>query len=488
MQGPGAGQHQGGSALRTATKTVRAGVIGIGAYATGIITQVPRIPDLEIPAISDADLSSARRAYQLAGVPDEDIVDCDGRHDILRAMERGKCAVTENPLALMDLPLDVIVESTGVPEAGALHALRAIEHGKHVAMVNKETDATVGPILNDLADRAGVVYCLADGDQPGLLIGLVRWAESLGIEVVSGGKALDDEFRYDPAGKAITTRYSGTIALQGDQVRLVEPTATGVDAALLEARRELLSPLIGKASNSDLVELVAAANATGLSPDIPGLHTPVVYTSEISRVLCEREDGGVLSGRGRFDAVACLRMQHEAGLGGGVFIVADGGNDYARRNLRKSPVRIDDHPVSLITRPHHLLGLETPTTILAAATGRITPGAHECLPRFDVAARAGRDLKEGEVFGHIRGKVYTQLEGLQGSIMNEDLVGFVTPARAASDGAPLPVHLLDGNRLAAGVPEGAVITHEMVVVPSDSVLWELRAEQDARFLSAGARG
>ena len=165
-------------------KVVQAGVIGSGAYATGTVTQFPRIPQLAIPAIADTDLDAARRAYRLAGVADEDIVVCDGRGDILRAMESGKYAITQDPLSLMALPLDVIVESTGIPEAGALHALRAIENGKHVAMVNKETDSAVGPMLRHLADRNGVVYSMADGDQPGLLIGLVSWARSLGIEVV----------------------------------------------------------------------------------------------------------------------------------------------------------------------------------------------------------------------------------------------------------------------------------------------------------------
>ena len=72
---------------------------------------------------------------------------------------------------MMDLPLDVIVESTGVPEASARHANEAIKHGKHVVMVSKEADVTVGPILRYKAARAGLVYTAVDGDQHGLLIG-----------------------------------------------------------------------------------------------------------------------------------------------------------------------------------------------------------------------------------------------------------------------------------------------------------------------------
>ena len=82
------------------------------------------------------------------------------------AIESGKYAVVEDPMIMMELPLDVIVESTGIAEAGARHALAAIHAGKHVVMVNKETDSAVGPILQQLAKRQGLTYTQVDGDHP----------------------------------------------------------------------------------------------------------------------------------------------------------------------------------------------------------------------------------------------------------------------------------------------------------------------------------
>ena len=73
---------------------------------------------------------------------------------------------------------------------------RDIENGKHVVMVTKETDCVVGPILNRLAQNAGLVYTPADGDQPSLLIGLISWAEILGFEIVCAGKAAELDFVY----------------------------------------------------------------------------------------------------------------------------------------------------------------------------------------------------------------------------------------------------------------------------------------------------
>src|SRR6266702_935103 len=225
-------------------RPVRAGVIGCGTFGSGILAQSASVPLLEVPAIADRRLDADRRVYGRAGVPAEAIVVCDSRRAALRAIEAGKRVITADALLLMELPLDVIVEATGHPEAGARHAEAAIRHGRHVAMVTKEADVTVGPMLKRLADEAGVVYTAVDGDQHGLLIGLVAWARRLGLEVLCGGKSRDQEIGWD------------------------------------------------------LLELVIAANATGLVPDFPsGVHCPPVYTGEIPYVLCPTEMGGILRSR-----------------------------------------------------------------------------------------------------------------------------------------------------------------------------------------------
>ena len=67
-------------------------------------------------------------------------------------------------MSLIKLPaLDVLIDATGSPPAGIQHATAAIEHGKHLVMVNVETDALVGPLLAERAKAAGLVYSLAYG-------------------------------------------------------------------------------------------------------------------------------------------------------------------------------------------------------------------------------------------------------------------------------------------------------------------------------------
>ena len=62
------------------------------------------------------------------------------------------------------------------PHRHAEIGLTAMEHGKHLVMMNVEADVTIGPLLRRMADKAGVCYTLVDGDQPGCTMQLIEWA------------------------------------------------------------------------------------------------------------------------------------------------------------------------------------------------------------------------------------------------------------------------------------------------------------------------
>jgi predicted homoserine dehydrogenase-like protein len=52
--------------------------------------------------------------------------------------------VVQDAEILMDLPLHVIVTATRVPEAAARYGAQAIDHGKHLVMIDKEAESVVG--------------------------------------------------------------------------------------------------------------------------------------------------------------------------------------------------------------------------------------------------------------------------------------------------------------------------------------------------------
>ncbi|MBD3307253.1 hypothetical protein GF339_12540 [candidate division KSB3 bacterium] len=444
---------------------VKAGLIGTGTYGMSLFSQSQAISRLEIPVICDQDLDAAHRACQEAGIPPENIAICHSRSDALQAMERGKYAVIEDYILLMDLPLEVIIECTGHPEAGARHVESAIQHGKHVAMVNKETDSVIGPLLHARAAQAGVVYTPVEGDQHGLLIGLVSWARTLGLEVICGGKARARDFVYDEAQATVTDGVT-TATLTPDEMQRLREIPTGKTAHVVKIRRKMLHTL-PQIAEGDLCESVVAANATGLIADTPTLHAPIVRTTEIPEVLCPRAEGGILDRTGTIDVITCLRRPDEAGLAGGVFLVFACKNAYAWEFLQEKGIIANRQGTcGLIYRPYHLLGVETPISVLCAGLLHVSTGGITVQPIKDLVARAACDLRAGSS---------VQVVGADGRVLLEPLM---IPAVSIGEGTPLPLYMAVGNRLKQNVAAGTILTHDMIAPPSDSRLWTLRAEQD----------
>lgn len=447
-------------------KVVHVGVIGSGHFSTAVIAQAAFVPQLEVRVVADVNVEAARRAYRRAGIPDEHVALCDTHRAALRAFEMGKHVIVEDATLLMVLPIDIVAEATGIPEAGARHARQALEHGKHVAMITKEADATVGPLLTHLARQAGLIYTPVDGDQHGLLIQLVSWARQLGLEVLCGGKARDAEFVYDRS-QGIVSCGERVIRLAEEVRWILDPIAAGKVAAHVRARRHHLAGL-PRLGGFDLTELVIAANSTGLMPDVASSHHPALHTREIPEVFSPHSEGGILQSSGVIDTVTCLRQAHEAGLGGGVFITVACDNAYARMILAtKGLIPNEKHSSMLIYRPYHLCGVETPVSLLCAALANMTTGSLDVMPRADIMARAKRDLKAGEVIGDDH---------------SPGLEFFVVPALKVQADTELPFHLANRNRLTKDVSAGTALTRDMIQAPAESVLWSLRAQQDRQFL------
>ena len=447
-------------------KVVRVGVIGTGHYATAVITQAQAIPRLAVGAVCDVAVAAAERAYQRAGLSPADYVICHSRGEGARALAQGKRVIVDDPALLLELPLDLVVESTGVPEAGARHALAALHHGKHVAMVSKEVDVSVGPILDYRARRAGLVYSPVDGDQHGLLIGLVAWARDLGLEVLCAGKGVGDELIFDE-GAGVIRRQEAVIPLSPGEQALFKPGDPAQTGQHVVERRAVLGRS-GAIGGYDVVEMTIAANATGLVPDIERLHGPVVRLPEIPQVLCPVDEGGILTRRGVIECITCVRGPYEAGLGGGVFIVVACDNDYSRHILTtKGLIPNQRGTAALIYRPYHLCGVETPQTLLSMGLLGLSTGSPDYRPRFDVIVRAAEALPAGSRVG---------------TDHSPTLQAGMRLAQPLAADNPIPLHLAADNRLNRAVTPGTLLTTGLVEPPSDSVLWQLRAEQDRRFL------
>lgn len=412
---------------------IRVGLVGAGYMGRGIALQIiTAVPGMELAAVANRHLEDARRAYFQAGV--SDVTAVANIRQLEDAVSHGKAAITEDALLLCQAGnIDVIVEVTGTIEFGARVVLTAIEHQKHVILMNAELDATLGPILKVYADKAGVIITNSDGDQPGVIMNLYRYVQSIGCRPVLAGniKGLHDPYRTPETQRAYAEKYH-------QKPRMVTSFADGTKISM---------------------EMVVVANGTGFKVGQRGMYgyhcqdvneTPSLYP--IEQLL----DGGLV------DYVVGAQPP------GGVFVL--GYNEQPLQQQYLNYYKMGDGPLYVFYTPYHLCHLETPLTIARAvlfSDAALTPlGAPVC----EVITIAKRDLIAGEV-----------LDGIGGFTS----YGVAENADVAQIENLLPMGVSEGCRLKRDVPKDCSVTYDDIELPDGRLCDKLRIEQSGYFLAPG---
>ena len=403
-------------------------------------------------AVADINLDSAKRAYVTNCISPEAIQVTRTVQEMNQMTQNGKPAITEDGLlvARTDL-LDVVVEATGIPEVGARLAYETITHHKHLIMVNVEADVTVGPFLRRLADNAGVVYSLVDGDQPGMTMNIVEWAKTLSLEIVAAGR--------------------GTVFYDNDQAGTPDTVAErfGFDEEMLE-RREINLKMFNsfRDGSKAQIEMCALANMTGLLPDVRGMHEPSVNIADIPQIFSLVEEGGLLQQHGVVELANSVRPDSrtllEDPLRMGVFVVIRTDHPFIQEDLHSYHLHSSDNGQNyLLYRPYHLVAVEAPISIVKAVLYGKATGSPLATPVTEVITVAKRDLKRGEL-----------LDGSGGYTVN----GLIERVEIARQSGFLPLGLAYDVKLKQDVSQGTVITYEMVTLNQDSFVLKLRRLQD----------
>lgn len=444
-------------------KPVCVALIGAGEFGMSLIAQSRRMQGLTVTAVADKDLDRVARMLSEKKIASRR---CDSAKAAQDAIAAGEIALCASVADLLAAPVDMVVEATGDAEAGARYALAAIEAGRGVTMVTKEAECVVGPILAAKARAAGVAYTLVDGDQPALLIGLVSWARTLGLPIICAGKSSEYDYVYDPVSHEVTWTTESVTA-----PAIADLWGLGKDrTATVRARADALAALPQR-TVPDNCEMALVANATGLIPDRPDFHAPLTRSVELPELYIPKADGGLLEGEGRLDVFNCLRRPDEASFAGGVFVVVAWADERSGALFRgKGIPTTADGRYGLVYNPSHLLGVEAPISILAAARLGQSILDDRYRPVVDLTARAMRDLPAGRRL---------DIVGTRHAV--PDLEPGLTPSARVSGSAPLPYYMAVGRTLTRPVPAGAFITADCVEAPAGSTLWRLRAEQDAMF-------
>jgi predicted homoserine dehydrogenase-like protein len=433
---------------------VRIGIIGAGKFASMFLAQARQTPGLHVTGVCDLDLQRARAALQRTGWSPDQI----NAKTFQNAIATGKTHLTEDAAALIAADgLEVIIDATGDPVVGIRHALACIEARRHIIMVNVEADVLAGPLLAQRARRAGVVYAMAYGDQPALIVELVDWARAAGLNVVCAGKGTKYMPQYHASTPDTVWQYYG-----------------------LTAERAARGGMNPKMFNSFLdgtksaIEMAAVANATGLTPPSQGLQFPPCSVEALPQVLKPRSRGGVLQQKGMVEVVSSQNRDGskvERDLRWGVYVTFEAPSDYTAQCFSEYGMVTDDSGrYSALYRPYHLIGLELGISVaLAALRGEATGSAQGFAG--DVVATAKRDLRAGEL-----------LDGEGGYTV----WGRLMPAADSLVLGALPIGLAHGVRLKTAVAANQPVRWRDVDIDETLPAVRLRREMEATFRPANA--
>lgn len=413
---------------------IRVGLVGCGQMGSGLVHVTSGMVGMNTLAIADIDVERSLGTFKALGIPDSEIRVTNKCGEAEDALRTGKFLVTEDALLLTQIEgLDALVEATGVTEIGAQVAWNSVMNQKHIVMLNVETDVTVGLLLRRTAEKTGCVYTVASGDEPGVCKMLYDFARTLGFEVVCLGKGKNNPLDYEATPESCRQ----------------EALSRGMNPKMLASFKD---------GSKTMVEMAAVSNATGLVPDVPGMHGPRVDLEDLAKVFVPEEHGGILTRRG------CVEYSMGR-VAPGVFAIVTTNEPRVRTDMKF--VGMGDGPYYLLYRPFHLCNIETPVAIAEAVIyGEPTVVAKAMVS--EVVAVAKRDLTTGERVGDVGGpdfysKIYT-----------------FDAARAMKG---IPMGLATGGTVFRDIAKGHALTEDDFAPDASRFVYKLRQMQDALLSS-----
>lgn len=415
-------------------ESIKLAVMGAGKMGTSLISQLANIDAMEVKLVIDRTPQKAIEALVKSGVAEDKIIYTDDYNEGYEILEKGYvCVSTNYRLSYKLLQINAVVDCTGNPSFGAVIARKTIQYHKHMISFNVECEATVGPVLHDMAKKAGVVYTGILGDEPGAIIDLCNQAFGMGLDVL--------------------------VAAKGKNNRLDEYVTP--DQIREEAKGKSLNPKMLTSfidGTNTMLELNSVCNALGFLPDTFGCHGIEANPETAVEKFKLKTEGGIL------DNYKIVEFSN--GMAPGVFIIVTSDKEDVR-DLMKF-LGFGDGPNYLMYRPYHLTSLEAPITIYNAVVENESTIAPIQGQVADTITIAKRDIKKGETLDGIGSeKVFGKLTS-HTKCMNEDLlpIGMITPKTTA----------------AVDIAKDTLIDMSMVEIDERATITRLRRRQNSMKL------
>lgn len=412
---------------------IAVGIIGCGQMGSGLAHTLNNIRGMQVRAIADIKPELAIATFKDMNISKHDIIETHNPGEANDALKKGKFIVTSDALLMTDLEkIEANVEVTGHTDTGAKVALTSIEKRKPIIMLNVETDVTIGYLLNQKARANNALYTVASGDEPGVCKMLWEQALLMGFEVACIGKGKNNVIDFDAT-----------------------PESCYEEALSKDMNPKILASF--KDGTKTMVEMAAVSNATGLLPDVPGMHGPKVELDELVNIFRPKEDGGIFNLRGTVDFST-------GKIAPGIFLIAYTADKRIRKDMKF--ITHADGPYYLLFRPYHLCDLETPQSIAEAVLLNEVTVTTEKM-NAEVCTIAKRNIRAGE-----------RVNG----IGSADIFGKIYNYREARQLRAVPLGIAENGVALNDIAKGALITEQNFMPDQSTLIYKLRCEQDALLI------
>ena len=331
-------------------ENVKVGLVGAGQMGQGIVAQISKMYGVDLVCIVD------RNQNQLENASDR-----------YRNSKNNELVCSDNISALDDIELDIVIEATGTPAAGAAVAKNVLSRGINLILLNVETEATIGLALRKEAEKNEAIITVADGDEPVAALDLYNFATELSFEVVSIGKGKNNPFN-----------------------RYATPDLLAKEATSKKMNPKMLTSFVD--GSKTMVEMAALANFLDFKIDIDGMHGIEATYENINQYYIPKKDGGLLENSQVVDFAF--------GIAPGVFAVIYSEDDYV--NYEMEYLKMGKGPFWTLARPYHLTSLEIPRTIRHIMLEKYSKLSANSW-NVEVVAYAKQDIEPGTNLGSIGG-------------------------------------------------------------------------------------
>jgi len=367
--------------------------IGCGKFISMFLSQYNQLKKIKIDTIVDLDIEGAKSNCIKSGLKKETVE----KINFVNSLD-----------SILNRNIEIFIEATGNPIAGTLHAYKIIQVKKNIIMVNVEADVLCGKYLSDLAKENNVIYSMAYGDQPSLIIEQIEWARLNGFFVTCAGKGT----KYHPSFE-----YSTPESVWNNY---------GITAE--EAKKAGMNPKMFNSfvtGDKSSIEMAAVANASGLKCPVNGLTYPPVGVYDIANKLIPKDKGGHIDHEGQVEVISSIdrkKNQIENDLRWGVYIVIKAQNNYVKNCFKEYGMVTDNSgEYSAIWRPYHYVGLELAQSIYSIALDK-KPTGYTKFFNADVVSVAKKDLASGETLDGeggfaARGRLITSKNSIEGNFL-----------------------------------------------------------------------